>query len=98
MSSTARAESFWVDDSGEPLVLARPKPVVRQQVGYNLVPRYTIQEYAAQARKMAEAHAAALSPEIRSMVGQEVMLAQLFEPMAMPAPLDDSPASGACFI
>lgn len=68
------------------------------QIGYHLVPRYTIQEYAAQARKMAEEHAAALSPEIRSMIGREVALAGMFDMAPAPRPMSDEPSSYAVFL
>lgn len=68
------------------------------QIGYHLAPRYTIQEYAVAARKMAEAHAAGLSPEIKAAVGNEVMMAELMAPMNVAAPIDDGPASGPVFL
>jgi hypothetical protein len=67
------------------------------QVGYELRPRYTLAEYQRQCREMAEAHAAALSPEIRGRIGYEVAMASMFE-MAPAPKWDDSPASGAVFL
>ncbi len=56
------------------------------QIGYHLAPTCTIQQYAAQARAMAEAHAASLSPEILAAIGPTMTQVQLgMTPAPVPA-------------
>jgi hypothetical protein len=62
------------------------------QVGWSQAQTYTIQEYAATMKAYSEAHAAALPPEVRAMIGREVVLADMFAPPPMPpAAVDSSP-------
>lgn len=68
------------------------------QVGYHLAKTYTVQEYAQQARAMAEAHAAGLSPEIRGLVGIEVAYAGMFEMAPAPIPADMTSETGPVFL
>ncbi len=67
------------------------------QVGYELRPRITLAEYQRQCREMAEAHAAALSPEIKAHIGYEVAMAGMFAWNPPPVPADME-TSGAVFL